>query len=154
MNAPLPDQARPPCGAGLQPFQQRVVAEKEELGDRLSKLLAFFQTDAFAALPEAERSRLRNQARFMDGYAAVLTERIEAFKAAQPARKQYRPADIADIKWATTVEAFDDKVNVWARMADGKEIRTSFVAPFHGARFDPQKLAAEAILAAANKEAP
>ena len=63
----------------LQPHQQRVVDEKIELAFRLSKLLAFFQTPIFAGLPEAERSRLRNQARFMDGYAAVLEERIEAF---------------------------------------------------------------------------
>jgi hypothetical protein len=63
----------------LQPHQQRVVSERDELSDRLGKLLAFFQTPTFVGLPEAERSRLRNQARFMDGYAAVLEERIAAF---------------------------------------------------------------------------
>ncbi len=63
----------------LQPHQQRVVAEKEEVSDRLAKLLTFFQSPVFQGLPEAERSRLRNQARFMDGYAAVLEERIAAF---------------------------------------------------------------------------
>lgn len=63
----------------LQPHQQRVVAEKADLSERLAKLLGFFQTPVFAALSEAERSRLRNQARFMDGYAAVLEERIAAF---------------------------------------------------------------------------
>lgn len=63
----------------LQPHQQRVVTEKEELSEKLTKLLAFFQTPIFAGLSEAEQSRLRNQARFMDGYAAVLEERIAAF---------------------------------------------------------------------------
>lgn len=63
----------------LQPHQQRVVTEKEELAEKLAKLLAFFQTPIFAGLSEAEQSRLRNQARFMDGYAAVLEERIAAF---------------------------------------------------------------------------
>ncbi|MDI3512631.1 MAG: hypothetical protein PWQ61_3398 [Betaproteobacteria bacterium] len=63
-------------------FQGRVVAEKDELRERLSRLLAFFQSPTFAGLPEAEQSRLRNQARFMDGYAAVLEERIAAFWAA------------------------------------------------------------------------
>lgn len=66
----------------LQPHQQRVVAEKAELDEKLVKLLSFFQMPMFKTLPEAERSRLRNQARFMDGYAAVLEERIEAFLAA------------------------------------------------------------------------
>lgn len=69
----------------LQPHQQRVVDEKNELSERLGKLLAFFQTPTFDGLSEAERSRLRNQARFMDGYAAVLEERIAAFNyAAEP----------------------------------------------------------------------
>lgn len=65
----------------LQPHQQRVVDEKNELSERLSKLLSFLQGPIFPTLSEAERARLRMQARFMDGYAAVLEERIEAFKA-------------------------------------------------------------------------
>lgn len=65
----------------LAPHQQRVVTERDELAERLVKLLAFLQTPLFAGLDAAERSRLRNQARFMDGYLAVLGERIEAFKA-------------------------------------------------------------------------
>lgn len=65
----------------LQPHQQRVVDESAELTKRLSALLAFFQGVVFPTLSEAEQSRLRNQARFMDGYAAVLQERIKAFKA-------------------------------------------------------------------------
>lgn len=60
-------------------FQGRVVAEKNEVKERLANLLAFLQSQTFAGLPEAERSRLRNQARFMDGYVAILEERIAAF---------------------------------------------------------------------------
>ena len=63
----------------LPPHQQRVVEEKAALSEKLEKLLAFFQSPIFAGLSEAERARLRNQARFMDGYAAVLEERIAAF---------------------------------------------------------------------------
>jgi hypothetical protein len=63
----------------LAPHQQRVVDEKEELSERLSKLQAFFQGPIFPTLSEAERMRLRNQVRFMDGYAAVLEDRIRAF---------------------------------------------------------------------------
>lgn len=63
----------------MEPHQDRVVAEKRELDEKLSKLLAFFQTVVFTGLSEAEQSRLRNQARFMDGYSAVLGERIQAF---------------------------------------------------------------------------
>lgn len=63
----------------MEPHQQRVVDEKNELSERLAKLLAFFQTPIFEGLSEAERSRMRNQARFMDGYCSVLEERIAAF---------------------------------------------------------------------------
>lgn len=63
----------------MEPHQQRVLQEKQDLDEKLTKLLAFFQSEAFVGLSEAERSRLRNQARFMDGYAAVLEERIAAF---------------------------------------------------------------------------
>jgi len=69
----------------LAPHQQRVVTERDELAERLSKLFAFFQSPIFAGLPAAEQNRLRNQARFMDGYLAVLGERIEAFSAPQAA---------------------------------------------------------------------
>ena len=68
----------PPPG-DMPPHQQRVVAEKAEVSERLSKLYAFFQGPIFPTLSEAEQSRLRSQARFMDGYAAVLEERIAAF---------------------------------------------------------------------------
>jgi hypothetical protein len=63
----------------METYQERVVREKSDLDEKLAKLLAFFQTETFHGLLEAERSRLRNQARFMDGYAAVLEERIAAF---------------------------------------------------------------------------
>ena len=63
----------------LQPHQQRVVAEKDELDERLGKLLAFFQSPIYAGLSEAERSRLRAQSFFMVGYSSMLGERIAAF---------------------------------------------------------------------------
>jgi len=63
----------------LQPHQQRVIDEKKELDEKLGKLLSFFQSPIFVSLAEAERVRLRCQARFMEGYSAVLGERIEAF---------------------------------------------------------------------------
>ena len=70
---------RPMQGHGLPPYQQRVVTEKADLDERLGRLLAFFQTPSFEFMAETERSRLRNQARFMEGYSAVLKERIAAF---------------------------------------------------------------------------
>jgi hypothetical protein len=59
--------------------RDRVRAEQQEMSDRLARLFVFFQSVTFARLPEAERTRLRSQARFMDGYVSVLEERIAAF---------------------------------------------------------------------------
>ena len=42
----------------MKPYQQRVVSERDELGEKFFKLLAFFQTDTFSGLSEAEKSRL------------------------------------------------------------------------------------------------
>lgn len=64
----------------MAPHQQRVIDEREQLQERLTKLLAFFQTPAFAALDSAERVRMPVQARYMRGYSAVLAERIAAFR--------------------------------------------------------------------------
>jgi hypothetical protein len=65
--------------ADLQPHQQRVVTEREELADKLSKLSAFIVGSVFASLPDAEQERLRRQAQIMDAYVNVLDERIAAF---------------------------------------------------------------------------
>ena len=63
----------------MAPHQDRVVAERNELAERLAKLIGFFQSELFCSLAEAEQVRLRNQARFMGGYLAVLDDRINAF---------------------------------------------------------------------------
>lgn len=63
----------------LQPHQQRVVTEKNELDDKREKLGAFKNTDMFASLPWQEQERLNTQAHIMTMYSAVLGERIAAF---------------------------------------------------------------------------
>lgn len=63
----------------MQPYQERVIAEKAELDERLAKLRAFFETEAFTELDNAEIERLQRQAVFMSAYSEVLRERIAAF---------------------------------------------------------------------------
>lgn len=63
----------------LQPHQQRVVTEKAELDEKIGKLTAFFNTEMFANLDDAEIERLQRQADHMSAYSAVLGERIAAF---------------------------------------------------------------------------
>lgn len=64
----------------MQPHQQRVVDEKEALDEKLNKLVEFFETPIFAALPADEQSRLARQCEHMGKYSEVLGERIAAFE--------------------------------------------------------------------------
>lgn len=64
----------------MEPHQERVVQEREQLVDRINKLNAFLHSETFAKLDEAERERLSEQSVYMEQYAGVLGRRIEAFK--------------------------------------------------------------------------
>lgn len=66
---------------GATTFQDRVRAEATELDERLKKLVSFFPTDTFAALPPDEQERLHAQAAAMTDYSNCLSERIAAFAA-------------------------------------------------------------------------
>lgn len=63
----------------MQPHQERVVEEKRELDEKISKLAAFFGGAAFIALPWNERTMFRNQLRCMLEYQQILEDRILGF---------------------------------------------------------------------------
>jgi hypothetical protein len=65
----------------MQPYRERVIAECDELQDRLNKLSAFIDIDdgVFDGLEEAERNRLYKQEAAMSAYLSILKERIENF---------------------------------------------------------------------------
>lgn len=63
----------------LQPHQQRVVEESQELLGRIERLQAFTDSPVFAGLDSAEQNRLLRQMSAMADYATVLAERINAF---------------------------------------------------------------------------
>lgn len=63
----------------MQPYQQRVVEEAEQLDERIDKLFAFTEHPNFQLVPEDERDRMYRQLDAMRLYSLVLHERIEAF---------------------------------------------------------------------------
>ena len=65
--------------ATMQPHQERVVAEKKELDEKLAKLSLFMTGIAFANLPAGEKDRLFRQEDVMKEYSGILGERIAAF---------------------------------------------------------------------------
>ncbi len=69
------------CGAPvLQPHQQRVVAEKEELDKKATALSNFIGTSLdFDTIDPAEQERLKQQNDVMWQYSEILGARIAAF---------------------------------------------------------------------------
>lgn len=65
----------------LAPHQQRVVEEREQLLEKLRSLQHFMSTQTWVSLPTEEAQRLVLQKHFMEGYVAVLGQRIGAFRA-------------------------------------------------------------------------
>ncbi|AJW28999.1 hypothetical protein Z042_26280 [Chania multitudinisentens RB-25] len=63
----------------MQPHQQRVVDERNELEDRLYRLSSFIAGTVFPRLPEQDRQLLEAQQHTMSAYVEVLTQRIELF---------------------------------------------------------------------------
>lgn len=63
----------------LQPYQQRVVDECDDLEDKANKLQDFILSAKFSSVPEDEQGRLVLQRNLMDAYVAVLKQRIAAF---------------------------------------------------------------------------
>lgn len=63
----------------MQPHQQRVVDEKDELEEKLTKLNSFIGGTIYDSLSADERNRLSRQAVIMKDYLDILNERINAF---------------------------------------------------------------------------
>jgi len=64
----------------MQEFQERVITEKRELDEKLSRLSDFFRGDIFHGLPTAEQDRMSRQAVIMHSYSDILKERIDNWK--------------------------------------------------------------------------
>lgn len=61
-------------------YQERVIAEKAELDQRLTRLRAFLTSDTFNTVSEPEQDLLYRQVGVMAQYSRILSERISQFK--------------------------------------------------------------------------
>jgi hypothetical protein len=64
----------------LQPFQGRVVIEREDLHQKIERLAAFVTTPLYEKLDIKEKDRLQDQLIAMRKYESILDERIKAFR--------------------------------------------------------------------------
>lgn len=66
----------------MQPHEERVVAERKDLGEKLTKLSAFISgSEAFRTLDIEDQQLLREQRDVMTEYSDILGKRIARFKA-------------------------------------------------------------------------
>jgi hypothetical protein len=63
----------------MQPHQERVVVERDELSEKIGKLRTFTNGAVFSTLPYEERGLLTRQYLAMSNYLDILNRRIEAF---------------------------------------------------------------------------
>lgn len=75
--------------AELQPHQQRVVAELNELQERLHKLRAFIGSDKFVGLDEVDRELLIIQENLMDAACELIEQCLDK----SPLHDDYKPLD-------------------------------------------------------------
>jgi hypothetical protein len=65
----------------MQPHEERVVAERDQLQERLEKLQAFILTDKMSTLAADEQELLFRQCGHMQQYFNLLNRRIARFNA-------------------------------------------------------------------------
>lgn len=63
----------------MQPHQERVIAESNELHEKIKKLRTFIDGDVFRKLDPIDRDLLISQRVFMDAYDGILRQRIARF---------------------------------------------------------------------------
>lgn len=63
----------------MQPHEQRVIDERDELSTKLNALGAFITTPKFRELEDIDRTHLRAQAAHMRRYLKTLDQRIGRF---------------------------------------------------------------------------
>jgi len=64
----------------MQPHEQRVVDEKKELDEKLTKLTSFISSSPiFSGLDPVDQDLLRDQRGTMNSYSEILAQRIARF---------------------------------------------------------------------------
>ena len=68
----------------MEAFVERMIVEKDELQDRVTKLENFVNGEKFRELKGLEQVYLKEQLKFMRGYLSVLRQRINFYNNCLP----------------------------------------------------------------------
>lgn len=61
-------------------FKDRLIDEKNQLDEKISKLEAFFMNPAYKEIEHTQKSLLNIQVQIMNAYSQVLAERLALIK--------------------------------------------------------------------------
>lgn len=64
----------------LKPHELRMVQEKSDLDEKITKLVNFLPTELFINLDKLDRQLLTAQLAMMESYSKILGQRIDRFK--------------------------------------------------------------------------
>ena len=64
----------------METFVERMITEKDELQDRVTKLENFINGEKFKELKGLEQVYLKEQLKFMRGYLSILRQRINFYE--------------------------------------------------------------------------
>jgi hypothetical protein len=70
----------------MEPYQQRVVTELNDLREKRAKLGEFLRSPEYKKIPDAEKNMLTDQHEIMLKYEGLLDRRVELFKSREPAQ--------------------------------------------------------------------
>lgn len=96
----------------LLPHQQRVITERNELGEKLEKLSAFLGTPTFDKLDREEQFRLVRQRDAMRAYYGILGERIGPIFDAEVKQAQTMLKD--QIVYGTGISLDGQRIDPWS----------------------------------------
>lgn len=96
----------------LQPHQQRVLNERDDLGSKLEKLSAFLSTRTFDGLDREEQFRLVRQRDAMRAYYGILGERIGPIFDAEVKQAQTMLKD--QIVYGTGISLDGQRIDPWS----------------------------------------
>ena len=80
------------------PYQERVIAEKAELDEKIQKLRKFLEDGDISHLSENDRLLMTRQLCAMQDYSLILASRIDAFVVEEPEPEQPAPTMVAKFR--------------------------------------------------------
>jgi len=63
----------------MKPHEERVIIERDELKEKVDRLVDFMKGMVYSTLPLVERNLLYSQLAYMEGYLITLDRRIKLF---------------------------------------------------------------------------